>query len=109
MRGRGPMSDRTDSIEPADNERRWQVEQTITVEVGGQLVDRQEGRTLTAVTIRMPAFAAAHLAAGLAVLAHVADLITQSAYDETEMVKALQDAARVADLIDQRLGRYNSS
>jgi len=95
------MANGTDRPGPADEPRSWLIEQTIVVGVGGKLVDPLEGRTLTAVTVRMPAFVATHLAAGLAVLSEIAEMMARSAYDETELVAALLDAARKAKIIDR--------
>jgi hypothetical protein len=78
----------TDLIDP---ERRWIVENLSIVKVGGTLPD-PDGRPVAAVTVRMPAFVAAHLAAGLAVLSEIEEMMTRSSYDQTEMVQALRSA-----------------
>jgi len=79
------MSDRIDP------ERRWAVEGLSIVEIGGTLPD-PDGKPVPAVTVRMPAFVAAHLAAGLAVLSEISQMIEEQSYDETEMAQALQAA-----------------
>ncbi len=91
------MSDRTEPTGPADDERRWIVEKVTTVEVGGEITDPQDGRPLTAVTIRIPAFVAAHLATALAALANIAEMTTRSSFDETELAQVLGRAAIAAE------------
>jgi len=69
-----------------DPERRWVVENLSIVEVGGTLPD-PDGRPVPAVTLRMPTFVAAHLAAGLAVLSKIIQMIKEQSYDETDWCK----------------------
>jgi hypothetical protein len=95
------MTDRTEPIGRAD-QRRWIVEQLTTVQVGGEITDPEDGKPLTAVTVRMPAFAAAHLASGLAALSQVVEMMSRSSFDETEMVAALRSAVRTVEVIDRR-------
>jgi hypothetical protein len=89
------MSDRTEPTNPASDEHRWIVEDLTTVEIGGEIVDPVEGRSITIVTIRMPAFVAAHLANALAVLSEIAQMMSGSSYDEFDLAEALRAAAAV--------------
>jgi hypothetical protein len=70
----------------------------VNREVGDTLPD-PDGRPVPAVTLRMPAFVAAHLAAGLAVLSEIEEMMTRSSYDQTEMAQALEAAVTAAEAV----------
>ncbi len=48
------MLDRTDLIDPADNDLRWGIERMITLEADGQLVDPPEKRKVGGSTPPLP-------------------------------------------------------
>jgi hypothetical protein len=78
------------------------IEDPVTIEVDGSTVlDPEDGKPLTAVLVRMPAYFAEHLAQVLTAWTSIGELIHEWSGDESGLAEGLLFAARAARQRDE--------